>query len=123
MSIKTVFLKLTGALAIEGAIIRAGHVIEVSEADAKQYLRRGKAVLHKVETEVVAKVETAVADLEGKTSPAPVAPAAPAAPVAAPSATPAASGAEPPAPATGAGDVDHAESEQSAPAAEGETAE
>jgi len=38
-------LKLTSAIAIGGAIVKAGEVIEVSETEAKSLLHRGKAVL------------------------------------------------------------------------------
>lgn len=42
---KTYVLKLTSALAIGGAICRAGSLVEVSELEAKNFLHRGKAVL------------------------------------------------------------------------------
>lgn len=42
---KSYFLKLTSAVAIDGDIVRAGALIEVSEAEAKNLLHRGKAVL------------------------------------------------------------------------------
>ncbi|BAO20606.1 hypothetical protein [Pseudomonas phage PPpW-3] len=42
---KTIFLKLTSAVAIDGAICRKGSIVEVSEAEAKNFLHRGKAVL------------------------------------------------------------------------------
>lgn len=42
---KTYVLKLTSALVIAGAICRAGSLVEVSEAEAKNFLHRGKAVL------------------------------------------------------------------------------
>lgn len=42
---KNYYLKLTSALVISGAICRAGSLVEVSEAEAKNFLHRGKAVL------------------------------------------------------------------------------
>lgn len=45
---KVVTLKLTGAVVIEGAIARAGTLVEMVEAEAKDLLRRGKAELHGV---------------------------------------------------------------------------
>ncbi|WP_441253611.1 hypothetical protein [Bradyrhizobium sp. 613_E4_N2_2] len=43
--VEKVFLKLTSAIAVEGTILRAGHVIEMLEHEAKDLLRRGKAIL------------------------------------------------------------------------------
>jgi hypothetical protein len=40
-----IFLKLTGAIAVDGVICKAGSIVEVSEAEAKNLLHRGKAVL------------------------------------------------------------------------------
>lgn len=57
---KVVTLKLTGAVSIEGAIAKAGTLVEMVEAEAKDLLRRGKAVIHAVAEEVAA--ETADAD-------------------------------------------------------------
>lgn len=42
---KTIFLKLTSAIAIDGAICRKDSIVEVSELEAKNFLHRGKAVL------------------------------------------------------------------------------
>lgn len=43
---KSVLLKLTSAIAIGGAVARAGEVVEVTELEAKNLLSRGKGVLH-----------------------------------------------------------------------------
>lgn len=43
---KSVLLKLTSAIAISGAIAKAGEVVEVTELEAKNLLSRGKGVLH-----------------------------------------------------------------------------
>lgn len=43
---KSVLLKLTSAIAISGAIAKAGEVVEVTESEAKNLLARGKAKLH-----------------------------------------------------------------------------
>lgn len=45
---KVVTLKLTGAVSIEGVIAKAGTLVEMVEAEAKDLLRRGKAELHSV---------------------------------------------------------------------------
>lgn len=42
---KSIFLVLTSAIAISGAICRSGQVVEVSELEAKNLLHRGKARL------------------------------------------------------------------------------
>lgn len=42
---KSYVLKLTCAIAIDGQINKAGSLVEVSEAEAKNFLHRGKAVL------------------------------------------------------------------------------
>ena len=42
---KSYFLKLTGALVIDGNIATRGSIVEVSELEAKNFLARGKAVL------------------------------------------------------------------------------
>lgn len=42
---KTYELKLTSALVIAGQVVRAGTKVEVDEATAKDFLRRGKAEL------------------------------------------------------------------------------
>jgi len=49
VGLKTYTLKLTSALAIGGDILRPGALIEVVETDAKDYLRRGKAVVAEIE--------------------------------------------------------------------------
>lgn len=43
---KVVTLELTAAIVIDGAILRKGTLVEVVEHEAKDLLRRGKAVLH-----------------------------------------------------------------------------
>lgn len=43
---KSVLLKLTSAIAIGGAIAKAGEVVEVTELEAKNLLARGKGKLH-----------------------------------------------------------------------------
>jgi len=45
MSKESVFLKLTSAIAIDGAVVRAGSLVEVTQTEAKNLLHRGKAVL------------------------------------------------------------------------------
>lgn len=45
----SIFLVLTSAIAIDGAILRAGSLVEVSEREAKNFLHRGKARLATVE--------------------------------------------------------------------------
>lgn len=40
-----VFLKLTSAIVLDGQISKAGDLVEVAEAEAKNLLSRGKAVL------------------------------------------------------------------------------
>ena len=42
---KSYVLKLTSAIVIDGQIHKAGSLVEVSEAEAKNFLHRGKAVL------------------------------------------------------------------------------
>jgi hypothetical protein len=51
MSQKTFLLKLTSALVIDGVICTAGETVEVSEAEAKNFLHRGKATLAEVSEE------------------------------------------------------------------------
>lgn len=43
---KSVLIKLTSAIAIAGAIAKAGEVVEVTELEAKNLLTRGKGVLN-----------------------------------------------------------------------------
>lgn len=42
---KTFVLKLTSAIAMDGEIIKAGDLVEVTEKEAKNLLHRGKGVL------------------------------------------------------------------------------
>ena len=42
---KSYVLKLTSAIVVDGEIIRAGNLVELSEPEAKNLLGRGKAVL------------------------------------------------------------------------------
>jgi hypothetical protein len=49
---RVVTLKLTSAIAVDGMIARAGSIIEMVEAEAKDLLRRGKAVIHAAAEEV-----------------------------------------------------------------------
>lgn len=42
---KTLILRLTSAIALAGVVIRAGELVEVTVAEAKDLLRRGKAEL------------------------------------------------------------------------------
>ena len=42
---KNYTLKLTSAIVVDGDIIRAGNLVELSEPEAKNLLSRGKAVL------------------------------------------------------------------------------
>jgi hypothetical protein len=46
---KTFILKLTSAIVIDGAVCRAGELVEVGELEAKNFLARGKAELATVE--------------------------------------------------------------------------
>ena len=39
-------LKLTSAIAVDGEVMKAGSIVEVSEIEAKNLLSRGKAELH-----------------------------------------------------------------------------
>ncbi len=42
----TYILKLTSAIAVEGEVMKAGSLVEVSEIEAKNLMSRGKAELH-----------------------------------------------------------------------------
>lgn len=42
---KSYVLKLTSAIVVDGGIVKAGQLVELSEAEAKNLLARGKAVL------------------------------------------------------------------------------
>lgn len=42
----TYVLKLTSAIAVDGEVMKAGSLVEVSEIEAKNLLSRGKAELH-----------------------------------------------------------------------------
>jgi hypothetical protein len=94
VELKTVILKLTGTIAVDGVILRAGHLVELVEKDAKALLARGKAVLHEAEADV-----SKVFKRKAPAAAAAPAPAAPAAPVAngasAGTPAPAAAGGEP----------------------------
>ena len=57
--IKSIVLKLATAIAIDGDVVRAGSLVEVDEAIAKNMLHRGKAELATAEDGV---------DLDGETS-------------------------------------------------------
>ena len=48
VSERIVQLKLTGAVVIDGLIVRAGSLVEMVEAEARDLLRRGKAELHAI---------------------------------------------------------------------------
>ena len=61
MNKMNIFLALTSALVIDGEVVRAGNLVEVSEAEAKNFLHRGKARLATAEDgvpETAAEVET-----------------------------------------------------------------
>ena len=45
---RIVQLRLTAAIVVEGAIVRAGSLVEMVESEAKDLLRRGKAELHAI---------------------------------------------------------------------------
>lgn len=45
MNDKSVFLKLTGAIALSGKLVKAGTLVELDNATASNLLGRGKAVL------------------------------------------------------------------------------
>jgi hypothetical protein len=84
-AVEKVFLKLTSAIAVNGIILRAGHIVEMVEDEAKDLLRRGKAVIATVEDEVKAVVLPKPAD---HSTPVPAAPS----PAPAPAPVPAADG-------------------------------
>lgn len=71
----TVFLKVTSAFLFEGKVARAGSIVEVNTATAKDILNRGKATLAneadapKVATKPLAVGDTKEAD-EVETAPA-----------------------------------------------------
>lgn len=46
---KSYVLKLTSAIAVDGAICKAGSLVELSELEAKNLLARGKGVLATIE--------------------------------------------------------------------------
>ena len=62
MSLKTFVLKLTGAVVVEGTILRAGSLVELVESEAKALLARGKAVLSDADDGVALKVKTDAAN-------------------------------------------------------------
>lgn len=45
----SIVLKLTSAIVVDGEVMKKGSLIEVSEAEAKNLLHRGKAELHDVQ--------------------------------------------------------------------------
>lgn len=97
MSVKTVILKLTGAVLIDGIIMRAGAKVELIESEAKALLQRGKAVLHEVEEDVEQFIKGGKPAPTPSPAPAAAVPAATVAPVSA------GAGTEPPAPAAAGG--------------------
>ncbi|WP_441228010.1 hypothetical protein AB7813_08370 [Tardiphaga sp. 20_F10_N6_6] len=74
-------LKLTAAVVLGGLVHRAGALVEVVEATAKDLLRRGKAVLHEVEADL------GMSESDDDSAPPAPAEPAPAPEVAAPAAT------------------------------------
>lgn len=95
---KIVTLKLTAATVIDGALQRAGTLLEMVEDEAKELLRRGKAELHAIEDAIEGKTDDAATQAAAAqaaadaTKAAPKA-AAPAAPAAADTSAPAGAGA------------------------------
>lgn len=67
---KSYVLKLTCALAIDGQIHKPGSLVEVSEAEAKNFLHRGKAVLATEEDGVELQEEQTGTDYSSWTKPA-----------------------------------------------------
>ncbi len=67
---KSYVLKLTCAIAIDGQINKAGSLVEVSEAEAKNFLHRGKAVLATEEDGVEQQEEQTGTDYSSWTKPA-----------------------------------------------------
>ena len=67
---KSYVLKLTCALAIDGQIYKAGSLVEVSEAEAKNFLHRGKAVLATAEDGVELQEAQTGTDYSSWTKPA-----------------------------------------------------
>jgi hypothetical protein len=67
---KSYVLKLTCAIAIDGQIHKPGSLVEVSEAEAKNFLHRGKAVLATAEDGVEQQEEHAGTDYSSWTKPA-----------------------------------------------------
>lgn len=47
----SIVLKLTSAIAVDGEVMKKGSLVEVTEAEAKNLLHRGKAELHDVQPE------------------------------------------------------------------------
>lgn len=66
---KSVSLKVTSAFLVDGRIARVGEIVEVSYADAKDLLHRGKAVVAVVEQSAESD-KTAVVGEEVETMPA-----------------------------------------------------
>ena len=67
---KSYVLKLTCAIAIDGQIHKAGSLVEVSEAEAKNFLHRGKAVLATAEDGVELQEAQTGTDYSSWTKPA-----------------------------------------------------
>ncbi|MDR5013487.1 hypothetical protein RF663_04390 [Aeromonas veronii] len=67
---KSYVLKLTCAIAIDGQIHKQGSLVEVSEAEAKNFLHRGKAVLATEEDGVELQEEQTGTDYSSWTKPA-----------------------------------------------------
>ena len=67
---KSYVLKLTCAIAIDGQIHKPGSLVEVSEAEAKNFLHRGKAVLATAEDGVELQEAQTGADYSSWTKPA-----------------------------------------------------
>lgn len=67
---KSYILKLTCAIAIDGQIHKPGSLVEVSEAEAKNFLHRGKAVVATAEDGVEQQEEQTGTDYSSWTKPA-----------------------------------------------------
>jgi len=66
---KSYVLKLTSAIVIDGQIHKARSLVEVSEAEAKNFLHRGKAVLATTEDGVAQEEEQTGTDYSSWTKP------------------------------------------------------
>jgi hypothetical protein len=69
MAKQTVTLKLTSSIAVQGAILKRGQLVEVSENEAQSLLHRGKAELATVADEPEAQ-EPAAEETEQDEAPA-----------------------------------------------------